>query len=237
MNGLSYLAGASVERNINEAIRVQEDRARLIEMQDLQARVQQRIDEKNAEIEALHQHVALRDRMIAERDELIRQRDARIRQLQEEIAQRDRTASEEFANHRSESGALAQVQEQLNREIGQLMRSGGLDEIIAAAMRQRGLTVEPELLEHIRRKIDVHLGFSNNTRLQERFYEVIYEEMNRRLRASKFNAFEFFDYAAETARRMAAEEAERKRATTEQNGAGWGEKLKARLAEGRHRNR
>lgn len=64
MSSIDYIAGASVERNINEAIRAEEARAHANEMAAMQRRVNAKMDELYGKMDDLQREVTLRDEML-----------------------------------------------------------------------------------------------------------------------------------------------------------------------------
>lgn len=64
MSSMDYIAGAAVERNINEAIRVQEARNHANEMAAMQRRVNAKMDELYGKVDDLQRELSLRDEML-----------------------------------------------------------------------------------------------------------------------------------------------------------------------------
>jgi len=195
MSTLAYIAGASVERNINEAIRTEEIRAHGAELQNLAYRFQARIDE------LYEDNLRLR-KIIDAKDLAAGQREAEI----DGLAKKLESTRKYVKTLKLEAAVEEMTQHVMVQEVEAVVGSS-LAEIIESAFKCVGQEVNEDVSRYIREKTNIALGLSSDSSLRTDFYMRFSSLLkDRRIRGEKdMNYMEMADCAIRIASRVKEE--------------------------------
>lgn len=158
MSTLAYIAGASVERNINEAIRTEEIRAHGAELQNLAYRFQAKIDELYEDNKRLRAIIDMKDMSIGQKKAELDKMEAKYKKACDYMDDLDVDGSAE----RMTSHVMAS-------EVSGLL-GGTLAEIVESAFKMNGHSVSEEVSRYIHEHATNALRFSSDSSLRLRFY-------------------------------------------------------------------
>lgn len=158
MSTLSYIAGASVERNINEAVRIQEELAHGEQLRNLTYRFQLRIDELYEENKSLRNLLGMKSMLIGEQRAKIEKLDKEKESAREYVRQlRKRISANEMIAH------------VMSLEV-ENFKGKELHEIIEKVASVSGEPLSDEARAYINERANMNFRFSSDGMMQAHFF-------------------------------------------------------------------
>ena len=165
MSTLAYIAGASVERNINEAIRVEEARSHGAELRNLSYRFQTKINELYEENKGLREFLDLKDVIIGQQAATIDIQKKKIVELESKI-----DGSKRFAMKQNDIISSYDMMKMImTKEVDTLIGTS-LPEIIASVFERNGVSLDQETQDYIKSQANLVLRFSGDPSIRPKFY-------------------------------------------------------------------
>lgn len=199
MSSLHYLAGAAVERNINEAIRLEEELNHGVEIQNLIHRFQVKLDELYDKNEELVRQINSMGAVLNHKDALIGQKNAEISRLNRTVEQNEK----ELLLKKAGIGEAFAESFFMENEVKNLIGST-LHEIIAEGFKKGGIEYNEDVAGYIKEQTELCLALSSDTMLRYSFIDEFGREIYNVLKSGKKyrGPMQLVDKAIEIAQRL-----------------------------------
>lgn len=174
MSTFAYIAGASAERNINEAIRAEEARSHGAELRNLSYRFQAKLNELYDENKSLREFLDIKDVIIGQQAATIDRQRNKIKEIEEHLEY-----SKTFILNQNDVITSEDMMKMLMvKEMDNLIGTS-LPEIITCVFERHGVEIGEETRNYIKENAKVSLGLSADPKMRAKFYKEFRAELLR----------------------------------------------------------